>query len=198
VRPTRCSTSPGSGPFADVAADHLFCSEIEWMSGTGVAGGYPDGTFRPTNVVTRQAMASFLYKYEGQPSVTLTDPFFADVPTTHAFFASIQWMAESGLSTGSSNPAGGKPLFNPADPVSRQAMASFLWRHAEEPASTLPSAFFADVAPGSPFYAPIQWMAESGLSTGSIDPAGGKPLYKPTSPVTRQAAAAFLDRYDAR
>jgi len=195
VTPSRCSAIVGVGPFTDVGSTHPFCSEIEWMSGTGVAGDYPDGSFRPTNAVSRQAMASFLFKYEGQPAVTLTQPFFADVPDTHPFYGAIQWMAESGLSTGSTNPAGGKPLFKPADSVSRQAMASFLWRNADEPASTLTSAFFADVSSAHPFYAPVQWMAETGLSTGTPNPPG-KPLYKPTNPVSRQAIAAFLYRYD--
>jgi len=193
VTPSACSAIAGAGPFADVDATHSFCSEIEWMSGTGVAGGYTDGSFRPTNIVSRQAMASFLFKYEGQPAVTLTSPFFADVPDTHPFYAAIQWMAESGLSTGSPQPVG-KPLFKPADLVSRQALAAFLWRNAGEPPSGLASAFFSDVTAGT-FFAPVQWMASTGLSTGTPN-LPGKPLYKPGNSVSRQAMAAFLYRYD--
>jgi len=198
-------TSPASAPsasvtpigpitFTDVSAGHPFETEIGWLASTGITTGYPDGTFRPASPVSRQAMASFLYKYENQPATTLTEPFFADVPATHPFYAAIQWMAESGLSTGSTNPAGGKPLYKPADSVSRQAMAAFLWRNAGEPPSGLPSAFFSDVTGGT-FFAPVQWMASSGLSTGSPN-LPGKPLYKPGNSVSRQAMAAFLYRYD--
>jgi len=181
--------------FADVPNAHGFFVEINWMSWSEVAGGFADGTFRPTNVVSRQAMASFLYNYEGAPAITLSEPFFADVPSDHPFYGAIQWMAESGLSTGSVNPVEGKPLFKPTDSVSRQAMASFLWRNAGEPTSTLPSAFFDDVAAGGQFFAAVQWMAESGLSTGTPNPPG-KPRYKLVNPVTRQAVSAFLYRYD--
>jgi len=41
----------------------------------------------------------------------------------------------------------------------------------------------------------VQWMASTGLSTGSPNPPGS-PLYKPTNSVSRQAMAAFLYRYD--
>ena len=46
-----------------------------------------------------------------------------------------------------------------------------------------------------PFYDAVQWMAESGLSTGTPNPPG-KPLYKPGNAVTRQAMSAFLHRLD--
>lgn len=87
----------------------------------------------------------------------------------------------------------GKPLFKPADPVSRQAMAAFLWRDAGEPPSGLTSAFFADVTGGT-FFDPVQWMASNDLSTGTPNPPG-LPLYKPTDSVSRQAMAAFLYRH---
>jgi hypothetical protein len=104
---------PGEeGPFTDVGALHQFCDDINWMVVEGIAGGFGDGTFRPTNAVSRQAMASFLYKAAGEPTVTLADPFFADVPESHQFYDAIQWMAETELSTGTPNPPG-DPLFNP-------------------------------------------------------------------------------------
>jgi hypothetical protein len=126
--------------------------------------------------------------------VTLTEPFFGDVPETNPFYDAIQWMAEEEISTGTPNPPG-KPLFGPASNVTRQAMAAFIYRFAEEPTVTLTEPFFADVPESSPFYTPIQWMAETELSTGTPNPPGD-PLYKPMSNVTRQAMSAFLHRYD--
>lgn len=181
--------------FSDVPIGHPFFDEIGWMASTGISTGFPDGTFRPTVAVSRQAMASFLYKFAGQPPVTLVEPFFADVPPSHQFFTAIQWMAQESLSTGTPQP-GGKPLYKPTDPVSRQAMAAFLWRDAGEPAPTLVDPFFADVTAANQFFIPVQWMAESGLSKGTPNPPGA-PLYKPTTPVSRQAMAAFLQRFDA-
>lgn len=48
--------------FSDVTATNRFCSEIEWLAGTGIISGYSDGTFKPTNPVTRQAFAAFVVR----------------------------------------------------------------------------------------------------------------------------------------
>jgi len=180
--------------FTDVPPDHPFVTEIVWMSESGISTGYDDGSFRPTVAVSRQAMASFLHRMAGEPATTLSEPFFADVPASHPFYDAIQWMAESGLSLGVPQGAG-KPLYKPADVVSRQAMAAFLHRYAEGGPSTLGEPFFSDVPMSHGFYDDIQWMAETELSLGTPNPPG-KPLYKPTVAVSRQAMAAFLYRFD--
>ncbi len=56
----------GSG-FTDVDGDHPFAEAIGWMSEAEIAEGYGDGTFRPAHVVTRQAAAAFLHRFEGEP-----------------------------------------------------------------------------------------------------------------------------------
>jgi hypothetical protein len=51
-----------SAPFSDVATNHPFCKEIQWMKDNGISTGFDDGTYRPSNNVTRQAMSAFLYR----------------------------------------------------------------------------------------------------------------------------------------
>src|SRR5450756_164402 len=53
---------------------------------------------------------------------------------------------------------------------------------------------FADVAPGAPFFADIQWLYDQGISTGSVQP-DGTVLFQPAAPVRREAMAAFLYRF---
>jgi hypothetical protein len=185
--------------FSDIPTTHLFCSEIRWMFTTGLSIGSVanDGTvsYQPSQPVARQAMATFLYRYAGSPSVPTTAPHFADVPSNHTFFKEIQWMFKSGNSTGFPNPAGGKPLFKPTDAVDRGGMAAFMYRSAGNP-TVIPSApHFADVGVGHIFYGPIQWMFQSGVSFGTPNPPG-KPWYNPTTALGRDAMAAFLFRYD--
>jgi hypothetical protein len=48
--------------FDDVPADHPFFDEIEWMAATHISNGYPDGTYRPSDPVTRQAMSAFMQR----------------------------------------------------------------------------------------------------------------------------------------
>ena len=121
------------------------------------------------------------------------NPTFADVDPSSPFYTYVQWMAATGISTGTAQPSG-KPLYKPLDAVSRQAMALFVYRLSA--ATFIPPAVqtFADVPPGSPFYTAVEWMADRGISTGTVQPSG-KPLFKPSDPVSRQAMALFLARY---
>jgi hypothetical protein len=47
-------------PFSDVGVNHPFRAEIAEVADAGVAQGYDDGSYRPGDPVTRQAMAAFL------------------------------------------------------------------------------------------------------------------------------------------
>ncbi len=49
---------------------------------------------------------------------------------------------------------------------------------------------FSDVGPGHPFETEITWLVAAGITTGYDDGT-----YRPSSPVTRQATAAWLMRY---
>lgn len=59
------SPAPSTATFSDVPTTHPFFQEIEALAASGIATGYPDGTFRPSNFVTRQAMAAFLARALG-------------------------------------------------------------------------------------------------------------------------------------
>ncbi|NQX29547.1 S-layer homology domain-containing protein [Microbacteriaceae bacterium VKM Ac-2854] len=178
--------------FADVSGLNPFFYSIEWMNTRGLSTGYvgADGTvtYRPLEAVSRQATAAFLYRYiDDTDFVTPTTPTFSDVPTTHPFFREIEWMAANDIATGNAD-----GTFAPNAPVSRQAMAAFLSRLSNLPTPDPATPSFTDVGHDNPFYGEIEWVASVGIAKGYAD--GG---FHPTDPVSRQAMAAFLDRYDA-
>ncbi len=110
-------------PFSDVPIADQFCGEIAWLAGSGITGGFEDGTFKQLDPVSRQAMASFLYRVKngaadapgcgGQP--------FNDVPAADQFCGEIKWLSDVDIAQGYAD--GG---FHPTAAVSRQAMARFL------------------------------------------------------------------------
>jgi CSLREA domain-containing protein len=51
--------------FSDVGTSHPFFVQISWMAQSGVTEGYQDGTFKPGNPVTRQAMSAFMQRFAG-------------------------------------------------------------------------------------------------------------------------------------
>ncbi|GMA32936.1 S-layer homology domain-containing protein [Litorihabitans aurantiacus] len=91
----------------------------------------------------------------------------------------------------------GTRQFRPLEPINRDAMAAFLYRLADVedyvPAAPMP---FADVAPGAQFATEIAWVAEVGISTGWVG-NDGTVIFRPVTPIARDAIAAFLSRYDA-
>ena len=46
--------------FSDVPTTHTFYSGITYCAGKGIVGGYPDGTFRPANSVTKNHFSAML------------------------------------------------------------------------------------------------------------------------------------------
>ncbi len=175
--------------FSDVPLSSQFAPDIAWLASSGITQGYADGTFRPAASVTRDAMAAFLYRAAGSPAFAppATSPF-VDVTPAHPFYREIAWLAASGISTGTVTGQGA--YFQPAEPVSREAMAAFLYRAAGSPSFAVPAASpFVDVTTAHPFYVAIAWMRAAGISTGWSDGT-----YRPSATIERQAMAAFLHR----
>jgi hypothetical protein len=176
--------------FPDVPADHPFCPEITWLVDAQIAAGYPDGRYRPTATLTRQALAAYLQRYltDLAPPVPCTEPPFSDVPVDHPFCAEITWLADAGFAAGFPGDE-----FRPGAAVSRQALAAILSRvgNAGTDPAACTAAPFPDVATTHPFCADIAWLAGAGVIGGYPDGT-----FRPTAPVTRQTIAALLVRYD--
>lgn len=52
----------GDAAFSDVAGTDWYGPAAAWAAETGVAEGYPDGTFQPKRAVTRQELVTLLYR----------------------------------------------------------------------------------------------------------------------------------------
>ena len=119
-------------------------------------------------------------------SEMLEVPSFSDVDASNQFFADIAWLVESGITTGYDD-----STFGPMLPVTRQAMAAFLFRLStgEEVAPACTVAPAHDVPVDSAFCGEIAWLLQEGIATGYDDGA-----FRPNALVSRQAMAAFLHR----
>ena len=52
-----------NAPFKDVPEQNMFYREIAWLHDSKITTGWDDGTFRPHESISREAMAAFLYRY---------------------------------------------------------------------------------------------------------------------------------------
>lgn len=120
-------------------------------------------------------------------ALELVDPF-PDVAADHNFAEEIFWLNETGITGGYED-----GTFRPTAPVSRQAMAAFLYRAMGSPDFTSPATpTFLDVPTTHPFYDEIEWLVSTEITTGHDDNS-----FRPTASVSRQAMAAFLYRYNS-
>ncbi|OWY62501.1 hypothetical protein B7486_58085, partial [cyanobacterium TDX16] len=97
----------------------------------------------------------------------------------------VSWANDQGV-------VGGWPdaTFRPAEPVTRQAAAAFLFRLRDVPSYTPPAnPSFTDVGVNHPFRREIEWLVAHDITDGYPDQT-----FRPGTAVTRQAAAAFLHR----
>ncbi|RIJ77549.1 hypothetical protein D1871_06555 [Nakamurella silvestris] len=120
-------------------------------------------------------------------AATAVEVYFFDKAPGSSFYTEVQWLAESGITTGVDG--GG---FDPTGLVGRQAMAAFLYRLTHPDSTTAPAcvtAPFVDVPVGSPFCGEIAWLKTTDITTGYT---GGR--FQPGATVDRQAMAAFLYR----
>ncbi len=191
-------------PFTDVASMtslatySVFANDIAWLASAGITQGWEVGdrtrVYRPFESVTRDVMAAFLYRLAGSPdfSAPSISPF-ADVQVGQVFYKEISWLAAEGISEGWQE--GATRVFRPAQPVSRDVMAAFLYRMAGSPESSPSgSPAFVDVAVDGSFYREIAWMASSGISSGwSVSETRSE--YRPFQTVSRDVMAAFLHRF---
>ncbi|MGY1641629.1 S-layer homology domain-containing protein [Geodermatophilus sp. SYSU D00703] len=114
---------------------------------------------------------------------------FRDVPAGSQFAADVDWLVTEGIASGYRD-----GTFRPTAPVTRQAMALFLYRFSH-PGGGTPACDpddpgpFSDVAPSDAACGAIRWLVGVGVTSGYD---GG--VFKPGAAVTRQAMAQFLYR----
>ncbi len=170
--------------FTDVTPDMLFYHYIEAINAEGITTGYPDGTYRPGENVTRGEMAAFLARGLGLEDPGVTETSFSDVSPGMLFYHSIEAINAEEITTG--YPDG---TYRPGENVTRGEMAAFLARGLglEDPGVTETS--FSDVLTDMLFYHYIEAINAEEITTGYPDGT-----YRPGENVTRGEMAAFLAR----
>ena len=109
--------------FSDVPADASYADAVAWCKEHGVMNGTSSTTFDPNGTLTRAMVAAVLYRWEGSPAVNETTTFTDNAVGAYYHDAAI-WAAANNILAGY-----GDGRFGPNDPVSRQQLATFLWRH---------------------------------------------------------------------
>lgn len=98
-RAAGCPEVKGSCPFTDVSSSSPYYKAIIWASEKGIAKGFDATHFKPNDTVTRAQFVTFLWRYEGEKNVSISNPFI-DVPENGAYTDAILWAAAKGITKG--------------------------------------------------------------------------------------------------
>lgn len=116
------TADPGWTGLTDIAG-HWAAVDIAYLVEKGIMAGYPDRTFRPEAPVTRAESAAIMVNaFDLGPG---TGPVFDDT-WSHWGQAHIEAVSGLGIMVGY-----GEHLFGPDQPITREQIASVLWRYAQ-------------------------------------------------------------------
>ena len=118
-------------PFEDVQAGRYYTEAVIWAAGEGIVEGTSEGIFRPEKMVTREQLATILYRYSGESAVE--EDVLAGYPDGGkvSTFAKegMNWAVSKGLITGVAN--GTVTTLNPRGAATRAQIATILMRFLE-------------------------------------------------------------------
>lgn len=176
------SPANASSGFGDVSSDDWFAAPVQWLVDNDITTGVSAGCFGPGAPVSRGQLATFLWRYAGEPSAP--GHSFVDVNPGSYYNDAVAWLATTGVTSGTT-----PTTFSPEQPITRAMVAAFLWRLAGEPSA--PATNFSDV-PSSAYYADaVDWMVRAGITNGS-----SPTTFSPNRTLNRAEFAAFLYRFD--
>lgn len=116
---------PEALPFTDMDRDDWFYGAVEYVYENGIMNGTSPSTFGPQGQTTRGMIVTMLYRMEGEPGYS-AEAAFEDVAADKYYADAINWAAENGIVTGTSD-----TTFAPDKKITREQMAAILYRYAQ-------------------------------------------------------------------
>ncbi|WP_405079650.1 S-layer homology domain-containing protein [Paenibacillus chitinolyticus] len=161
--------------------------EIAGLISGGILSGYPDGTFKPENPITRAEFAKILVLALGLKEEPAKSASFHDVDASSWYSGYVGTLVASGITQGTAD-----STFSPDAKVTREELVVFFVRAfglVESVSVKSPTTKLTDLHQASDWAKPSVSLAyEIGLVNG-IDNGEGGLLFKPKSSSDRQAVA---------
>lgn len=126
--------SLGTNGYSDVPNGQWYSNAVAWASAAGVVNGTGEGKFSPEVSLTREQLATILYRYCVHKSYTSDQRAdlsrFPDGNKVSSYAATaMQWAVSAGLVNG--NDVGGTVYLNPQGQATRAQVAAILMRFCE-------------------------------------------------------------------
>ena len=111
-------------PFLDVDTDDWYYEAAKYVYEAGMMNGVDSTSFGPNANTTRGMIVAVLYRLEGSPAVSGSS--FTDVAAGQYYADAVAWAAANEIVEGYD-----ENTFAPADAVTREQLASILYRYAQ-------------------------------------------------------------------
>jgi hypothetical protein len=201
--PTACPIE-----FTDVPSGSTFYPYVRCLACRAVLGGYPDGTFRPNDNLTRGQAAKIVSNAAGfSDDIPPTQQTFTDVPPGSTFWVYVERGYAHGVFSG--YPCGGagepcdpqqRPYYRPGNNLSRGQLAKVATNGAGYIDQISPDqASFIDVPADDPFWIYVEREVAHSIISGYPCGGGGepcdeynRPYYRPAASVSRGQTAKIV------
>ena len=170
--------------FTDVPGSAWYAEAVNWCVENDMMSGTTDTVFAPQTAATRITVADALYRSEGRPEVS-GGSAFSDVEAGSAYANAAAWASANNVMSGY-----GGGIFGTNDSVTREDLATLLWRYVGEPAANAGENFADESSISAYARTAVNWARANGI-------INGKPnnLFDPKGTTSRAEVAAILYRY---
>ncbi len=118
------ASAAGSMPFTDVPADAWYRDAVQYVYDNGIMNGVAADKFAPESTTTRGMIVTVLHRMEGEPAAMGEN--FTDVAADKYYAMPVAWASSMGIVNGY-----GYGKFGPEDPITREQLATILYRYSE-------------------------------------------------------------------
>ena len=179
-------------PFTDIKEEDWFFEAVKYVVQKGLFSGTSETTFEPNTTMTRGMLVTVLYRLTGSPEVK-GQSNFTDVEPGKYYTNAVIWAVQNGIVSGYGN-----GLFGTNDIVSREQMATILFRYAK--AKGYDTSLIKDIGGftdsdqvASYAKRAMQWAYANGIIAGTSETT-----LSPKSSATRAQVAVILMRFDEK
>ena len=179
--------------FTDVDSSHWAHEGIEFAVEMGLMKGTYDGTtFSPDMNMDRSMLVTVLHRYSGSPDFEACD--FEDVDPDDWFYPGVAWAADNGIVKG----VGDGTCFDPSGAVTREMMATILFRYAQQigldPSKKEDISEYPDAHKvGDWAREAMEWAVGEGIITGAMKE--GTVVLAPQDSANRAVVATIMMRF---
>lgn len=166
------------GNFKDVLSTDYYADAVTWAIDKGITSGTSTTTFSPNETCSTAQIITFLWRANGSPAPSSTNPF-SDLPDDQYYTKAAIWAHEKGLMSGTE--------FGANTPCTRSNVVTYLWKLAGKPTAGANS--FSDVPASTDYAQAVAWAVSKGVTSGTSNTT-----FSPSDICTRGQIVTFLHR----